>query len=86
MGSSEELTLQVDSEVMEDESAKKYWGWPIREDGDRRAENSRLGPMTESTAVVRREPGAEPYRVRPVGPMGFWDDKDEEDGYMSAES
>lgn len=32
--------------------------------GDRRGENSRvvaaLGPMTESTAVVRREPGAEP--------------------------
>ena len=37
--------------------------------------------------MVRREPGAEPYRVRPVGPiLGFWDDKDEEDGYMSAES
>lgn len=32
--------------------------------GDRREENSRvvvvLGPMRESTAVVRREPGAEP--------------------------
>lgn len=56
----DELARQVDSDVMEEESPEKYCWWPMREDGDRRAENSRFGPMTESTAVVRREPGAEP--------------------------
>ena len=41
--------------------------------------------MTESTAVASSEPGAEPYRVRPVGggcPVGFCDDEDEFEGYI----
>lgn len=92
------LTLQVDSEVTEEESAEKYWpssdgaggsicwcgggGWWWVEGKEAR---SPWAPMTESTAVVRREPGAEPYRVRlpEEDGMDLCEEEDEEEGYMA---
>lgn len=46
-------------------------------------------PMMESTAVLKREPGAETYRVSPplpptpaavVGPIGFCCEEEDDDG------
>lgn len=73
------LTLQVDSDVTDDESPEKQYG-----DLSAAVLNSRSAPppMTESTAVARSEPGAEPYRVRPDGPMGFWECEGELEWYM----
>lgn len=70
--------MQVVSDVTEDESPEKqYCDLSPAELNSRSA-----APMTESTAVERNESGAEPYRVRPDGPMGFWEWEDEVEGYM----
>lgn len=48
-----------------------------------------LGFVTESTAVARRELGAEPYRISPpvllppFGPIEPCDDEEVDDGYMA---
>lgn len=67
----DELTLQVDSVVMDEESPEKQRARRVV-DGDLNSRST--PPMTDSTALVRSEPGAEPYRVRPVdgAAMGFW--------------
>ena len=75
----EGLTLQVDSEVTEGESPEKYCRLPTRE-VDPRPESSRSTPMTESTALVKKDPGAEPYLVSPLGTVGFCGDEDDDDG------
>lgn len=67
----DELTLQVDSVVTDEESPEKHRATRVV-DGDLNSWSA--PPMTESTALARSEPGAEPYRVRPVdeAAMGFW--------------
>lgn len=75
----DELTLQVDSEVTEDESPEKYCRLPTRE-VDPSPESSRSTPMTESTALVKKDPGAEPYLVSPPGTAGFCGDEDDDEG------
>jgi hypothetical protein len=75
----DELTLQVDSEVIEDESPEKCCWRPTR-GVDPRPESSRSAPMTESTARVKKEPGAEPYLVSPLGRLDFCGEEEDDDG------
>jgi hypothetical protein len=75
----DELTLQVDSEVIEDDSPEKCCWRPTR-GVDPRPESSRSAPMTESTARVRKEPGAEPYLVSPLGRLDFCGEEEDDDG------